>query len=114
MHLEAGLPTQEEMHRTKTCQRNEEWQRNRRWYLKSSADFRFPRTIQPIHFAAAQSIQPNPATFLTKHILLIILPQMEAEPILQEERTLVKENNKMPRMRRWRAYDKVSGFKLQV
>jgi len=28
----------------------------------------------------------------------------EAELILQEERTLVKENNKMLNMRRWRAY----------
>ena len=38
----------------------------------------------------------------------------EAEPILQEERTLVKENNKMPKKRRWGAYDDGSGFKLQV
>jgi len=35
MHLEAGLPTQEEMHCTKTCQRNEEWQRKRRWQDKT-------------------------------------------------------------------------------
>jgi len=28
--------------------------------------------------------------FLTNHILLINLPQTEAEPIFQEERTLVK------------------------
>jgi len=49
-----------------------------------------------------------------KDRLLIILPHMEAEPILEEERALVKENNRMPRMRRWRAYDKGSGFKLQV
>jgi len=40
----------------------------------------------------------------------------EAEPILQtrKERTLVKENNKMPNIRRWSAYDNGSGFKLQV
>jgi len=38
----------------------------------------------------------------------------EAEPILQGERTLVKENNKMPNMRRWSAYDEGSGFKLQI
>jgi len=38
----------------------------------------------------------------------------EAEPILQEERTLVKENSKKPNMRPWRAYDEGSGFKLQV
>jgi len=35
-------------------------------------------------------IQPNPVTFLTNPILLIILPQTEAEPIFQKERTLVK------------------------
>jgi len=38
----------------------------------------------------------------------------EAEPILQKERTLVKENNKMTYIRRWSAYDYRSGFKLQV
>jgi len=38
----------------------------------------------------------------------------EAEPIPQEERILVKENNKMPNKRQWSAYDNGSGFKLQV
>ena len=38
----------------------------------------------------------------------------EAEPILKKERTLVRENNKMPNIRRWSAYDDGSGFKLQV
>ena len=38
----------------------------------------------------------------------------EAEPILQNERTIVKENNKIPNIRRWSAYDDGSGFKLQV
>jgi len=38
----------------------------------------------------AYSVQPNPATFLTNPLLLLILPQTEAEPIFQEERTLVK------------------------
>jgi len=40
-------------------------------FLKTSADFRFPdpRTIRPTHFAAVSSIQPDPATFLTKTIL---------------------------------------------
>jgi len=38
----------------------------------------------------------------------------EAELILQNERTLVKENNKMQNIRRWSAYDDGSGFKLQV
>ena len=38
----------------------------------------------------------------------------EAEPILQKERTLVKENNKMPNIRRWSVYDDESWFKLQV
>jgi len=38
----------------------------------------------------------------------------EAGPILQEERTLVKENIKMPNKRRWSAYNDGSGFKLQV
>jgi len=38
----------------------------------------------------------------------------EAEPILQKERTLVKENNKTPNIRRWSAYDYGSGFKLQI
>jgi len=45
-------------------------------FLKSSADFRFPRTIPLTHFAAAWSIQPNPVTFLTNPILVIILPQL--------------------------------------
>ena len=34
--------------------------------------------------------------------------------MLQEEKTLVKENNKMPNKRRWVAYDDGSGLKLQV
>jgi len=38
----------------------------------------------------------------------------EAELILQEERTLVTENNRMPNKRRWSAYDDGSGIKLQV
>ena len=29
-------------------------------------------------------------------------------------KTLLSKNNKMPRMRRWRAYDEGSGFKLQI
>jgi len=46
--------------------------------------------MKPTHFAAAYSIQPNPTTFLTNPTLFIILHQTEAEPIFQEERTLVK------------------------
>ena len=38
----------------------------------------------------AYSVQPNPATFLTNPLLLLILPKTEVEPIFQEERTLVK------------------------
>ena len=38
----------------------------------------------------------------------------EVELILQKERTLVKENNKMLNKRRWSAYDDGSGFELQV
>jgi len=45
-------------------------------FVKSSVDFRFPRTIPPTHFAAPLSIQGNPATFLTNPILLEILPQI--------------------------------------
>jgi len=45
-------------------------------FLKSSADFHFYRTISITYLAAASFIQPNPATFLTKPILIVILPKI--------------------------------------
>ena len=50
-------------------------------------------------FSGKTSKKKNPSLGSTKP---------EVEPMIQEEK-----NNKMPRMRRWWAYDEVSGFKLQ-